>query len=157
MIFTTTHRYSSLVPNEDLVNRLTGNKVHIHNLDFEVIRDEQSLSIIPFSEEENTLKTLPITQVDVQKDGNKTKVVITSKMRKIDSGGPMLVMLFCTFLLLASLVLLYIGGEPQITYTLLGMGMSIFVIFCIRMQMGYFDYVRKIRNYVKSNLGVQFG
>jgi len=157
MIFTTTHSYDSSIPNEDLINRLNGNHLHIHNLDFEVLEKDHSLSIIPHAEEESAIKTLPITQVDVKKDGNKTKVIITSKMRKIDSGGPMLVMLFCSFLFLASFASLYVGRERQITYALLGIGLSIFIAFCVRMQTGYFDYVRKIHNYVKSNLGPRLG
>lgn len=73
-------------------------------------------------------------------------------MRQIDSGGPILVIAFCAFMLLASLVLLYVGREREITYTMLGISASIFAIFCLRMQTGYYDYVRKINDYVKSNL-----
>jgi len=50
----------------------------------------------------------------------------------------------------ASIVLLYVGNEPLITYTLLGISIFIFAVFWIRMEMGYFDYVRKIRAYVKG-------
>ena len=73
-------------------------------------------------------------------------------MRKIDSGGPQLIVIFSSFLIVAAIILLFVGGERQITYTLLGIGTLIFTIFFIRMQMGYFDYVRKIRNYIKNSL-----
>ena len=73
-------------------------------------------------------------------------------MRKIDSGGPQLVVIFCAFMFIASFILLYVGGERMITYTLLGIASTIFAVFLVRMQMGYFDYVRKIRAFVKSRL-----
>ena len=155
MIFTTTQRYHSSLPEQDFIHRMTGNHVHIHDLDFEVLDKGHSLSIIPHAEDEQAIKTLPITHVNVKKSGNETNVTITSKMRKIDSGGPLLVLIFCAFLFIASFALLYVGRERQITYTLMGIGLSIFIIFYVRLQMGYFDYVRKIRNYVKSNLEVQ--
>jgi len=155
MIFTTTQRYHSSLPEEDFINRMTGKHVNIHNLDFEVLKKDHSLSIIPHAEEEQAIKTLPITHVDVKKNGNETNVVITSKMRRIDSGGPILILLFCAFLFIASFALLYVGRERQITYTLLGIGLAIFITFYVRLQMGYFDYVRKIRMYVKSKLELQ--
>lgn len=48
-------------------------------------------------------------------------------------------------------MLLYVG-EPSIAYTLMGASVGIFTIFWVRMEMGYFDYVRKIRAHVKSKL-----
>jgi len=155
MIFTTTQRYQSSLSEEDFFNSMTGKHVHIHNLDFEVVEKNHSLSIIPHAEEVQAIKTLPITHVDMKRNGNETKVVITSKMRKIDSGGPLLILFFCAFLFIASIALLFVGRERQYTYTLLGMGLSIFIVFYVRMQMGYFDYVRKIRAYVKNKLDLQ--
>ena len=152
MFFTRTKRYQSCIPTEAAKSRLIGNHVKIHDLDFEVLEKDHSLSIIPHAEQVNAIRTLPITHVDLREDGNKTKVVITSKMRKIDSGGPQLIVIFSSFLIVAAIILLFVGGERQITYTLLGIGTLIFTIFFIRMQMGYFDYVRKIRNYIKNSL-----
>jgi hypothetical protein len=152
MIFTTTQRYHSSLSEEDFINRMTGRHLLIHNLDFEVLEKDHSLSIIPHAEEEQAIKTLPITHVDVKMNGNETKVVITSKMRKIDSGGPLLILTFCAFLFIAAIAFLYVGRERQYTYTFLGIGLSIFIVFYVRMQMGYFDYVRKIRTFIKSKL-----
>ncbi|MES2702787.1 MAG: hypothetical protein V4649_09120 [Bacteroidota bacterium] len=122
----------------------------IHNLDFEVLEDGSSLSIIPHAEQVNAIKTLPFTTVDLREEANGTKVVIRSKMRKLDSGGPQLIVIFTAFLLIASFSLLYVGGEKTITYTMLSIAMFILVVFSYRMQIGYFDYVRKIRQYVKN-------
>ena len=150
MFFTRTHTYHFLVPKQELKNRLIGKHVKIHNLDFEVLDKENKLSIIPHAEQVNAIKTLPVTSVVFHEEGNKTKVVVKSKMRQLDSGGPYLIIIFCSFLLIASVILLNIGKEPAVTYSLLGAGVTIFTIFWIRMEMGYFDYVRKIRAYIRE-------
>lgn len=152
--FTRTQKYDASIPKEAFKNNLIGKHVRIHDMDFEVFEKDHVLRIIPHAEQVTTIKTLPITNVDIREEGNRTKVVVTSKMRKLDSGGPMLVVIFCTFLLVSAVILLRVGGERMITYTLLGVGSLIFSIFCVRMQMGYFDYVRKVRAYVKSGLNM---
>lgn len=150
MFFTRTQRYHFPIPKEDFRTRLIGKHVKIHDLDFEVYERGQTLKIIPHAELVDDLKTLPITDVELSSDGNATNVIITSKMRKLDMGGPQLILLFCGFLLLASLILLMVGRERLFTYTLLGISTLVFTIFWVRMEMGYFDYVRKIRDYVKN-------
>ena len=152
MFFTRTQRYLASTPKEDLINRLIGNHVKIHDMDFEVYEKDHSLRIIPHAEQSEGIKTLPITRVEMNEEGNKMNIVVTSKMRKLDSGGPILIMFFCIFLILASFILMAVDGEPKMTYSLLGIGSGIFIVFFIRMQMGYFDYVRKIRSYVKSQM-----
>jgi hypothetical protein len=152
MFFTSTQKYQSSIPKEDVKNLLKGEHVKIHDLDFEVMEKGHSLSIIPHAEAINALKTLPITHVALHTVGNTTNVVVKSKMRKIDSGGPQLLMIFCAFMFLASIVLFYVGGERMITYALLAVASIIFITFMVRMQMGYFDYVRKIQAYVKSRI-----
>ncbi len=127
-----------------------GKHVKIHNLDFEVLEEDNKLSIVPHAEQVNAIKTLPVTTVDMKDDNKGTKVTVTSRLRPFDSGGPMLVMIFCIFMFAASIVLLYVGNEPLITYTLLGISLFIFATFWVRMQMGYFDYVRKVKAYVKG-------
>ena len=152
MLCTKTQRFHSSIAKEDFIHQMTGKHVSIHNMDFEVVEKEDSLTIIPHAEQEEAIKTLPITKVDLKKNGNEMDVVVTSKMRKLDLGGPLLVVIFCTFLLLISFVLLYVQRQAQITYTLIGISTLIFSVFYIRMQMGYYDYVRKISSYVKSKL-----
>ncbi|MFI5196379.1 MAG: hypothetical protein ACHQD8_04755 [Chitinophagales bacterium] len=129
-----------------------GNHVTIHDMDFEVTAKDHLLRIIPHAEQVNVIKTLPITHVDIKETGDKTNIVVTSKMRKLDAGGPMLIVLFCTFMFLASMALLYVGEESSIAYTLLSISLLIFTIFWVRMELGYFDYVRKIRAHIKSRL-----
>jgi len=157
MFFTRTHTYHFPIPKEELKNRLVGKHVRIHDLDFEVIEKDYKLSIIPHAEQVNTIKTLPVTSVVMHEANGKTTVVIKSKMRQLDSGGPFLIVLFCTFMLIAAGILLYVDSNSDRTlpYILLGISLSIFTIFCIRMQMGYFDYVRKVRAYVKDKANPQ--
>ena len=151
MLFTRTHKYTFAVSKEELTGRLLGKHVKIHDLDFEVLEKGSALSIIPHAEQVVAIKTLPITSVDLIADGKNTKAVITFKMRGFDSGGPMLVIIFCSFMLIAAAVLFNVAGEEKtLSYTLVGISAAIIVIFSIRMQTGYFDYIRKIRAYVKS-------
>ena len=152
MFFTSTQRYAFAIPKEDFRNRLVGNHVKIHDLDFEVYERGQTIKIIPHVEQVNDIKTLPITEVELRGEGNATQVVITSKMRKLDVGGPQLILLFCGFMLLASLIMMFVGRERLITYTFMGICTLVFTVFWVRMEMGYFDYVRKIRSYVKSRV-----
>ncbi len=151
-MFTRTQKYQSSTPKEDLRNRLVGHHVKIHNMDFEVYEKEQSLRIIPHAEQEEGLKTLPITKVEMKQEGDRMRVVVTSKMRRLDAGGPLLIVTFCTFMLIAAAILILVGGEIRIAFALLAIASSILAVFFVRMQMGYFDYIRKIRSYIESNL-----
>ena len=150
MFFTRTHTYHFPVPKDDLKNRLIGNHVKIHDLDFEIIDREEKLTIIPHAEQISDIKTLPITNVVMSEAGGKTKVVVTSKMRALDSGGPFLIVIFCAFMLIAASVMYLIIREPVVAYTLFGISAGIFTIFSIRLEMGYFDYVRKVHAFVKT-------
>ena len=154
MIFSRTYRYQSTRGADDIKGRLLGKHVKVHNMDFEVSEKDRVLRIIPHAEDETDLKTLPITHIEIKGKGDKTQVVVNSKMRKIDSGGPMLVVIFCTFLLVAAILFFVFGRSEYMNfvYTLGGIGAGIFLLFWMRMERGYFDYVRKIRDYVKNSV-----
>ncbi len=152
MFFTRTNKYQAPIQKEDLRSRLVGNHLTIHDLDFEVYARGQKIRIVPHAENVEDLKTLPITDIDLKEHGNTTEVVVTSKIRKLDLGGPQLILSFCGFLVLASMALLLVGRERMEIYTLLGICSVTFTIFWVRMEIGYFDYVRKIREYVRSRM-----
>ena len=157
MFFTRTHTYYFSVPKEDLKNRLIGRHVEIHHLDFEIFEKEHKLSILPHAEQVTEIKTLPVTSVVLNESGGKTKVVVTSKMHQLDSGGPFMVVMFCIFMFIGSLILFkFIPNELLLAYILFGISVSIFSVFWIRMEMGYFDYIRKIRAYVKEKANPTF-
>lgn len=148
-MFTRTRQYTFSIPKEHLKYRLLGNHITIHHHDFEVTEEEQSLTIQPTIEDSAEKGTLPITLVELKEEGNKTEMVLTSRMPSIQAGGQIVMMLFSVFLLIASFILLYVGHDPLITYTLCGMSFVVFVYLLIRLQLNYFDYVRKIRSHVK--------
>lgn len=149
-LFTRKHTFHFPLAKEELKSRLAGKHVRIHNLDFEVVESDGILNIIPHAEQVEAIKTLPITSVEFTEEGNKTKVVVTSRMRPFDSGGPYLILTFCSFMLIAAGILLQMKAEQVIAYTLLGISLFILILFTIRLETGYFDYVRKVRGYVKS-------
>lgn len=152
MLFTRTQRFVASIPKEEFKSRLAGNHVRIHDLDFEVYDKGQKLRIVPHAEQETDIKTLPITDVIFREAGDNMEVIVTSKIRKIDLGGPQLVLLFCVFLLSASAALYLVGRERMEVYALMSICIITFGIFWLRMERGYFDYVRKIRAFVKGNL-----
>ncbi len=155
-LFTRSHTYHFSVSEKELKRRLIGDHVRIHNLDFEVLDRDRKLSIIPHAEQVETIKTLPITSVVFSEEGNKTKVVITSRMRQLDSGGPFLLILFCAFMIITGIILLKMNREQIVAMTLLGISASLITLFTIRMQTGYFDYVHKIRDFVKAHAETQY-
>ena len=159
MFFTKTRNFNSPVPKAELKKRLMGSHVKIHNLDFEIVERDGSLLIIPHAEQEEAIKTLPITHVDIEERGNQSSVTVNSKMRKVDSGGPQIVLIFCMFIFIAAFVLRLVdkNGEWTVSLILLGSDLLIFSFFLYRLQTGYFDYVRKVRNYVMDKAGAQSG
>ncbi|MBC7553287.1 MAG: hypothetical protein H7257_04855 [Taibaiella sp.] len=152
MLFTRKHSYQSPHPKSTLKQRLVGEHVTIHDLDFEVMELEDAISIVPHAEQIVEIKTLPETMIDLVEREGSTRVVITSKMRRIDQGGPMLLLILCAMLITVSGIV-YFAFESKnhiASYVIFGSCIAIFTIFWVRLQMGYFDYVRKIKAHVLS-------
>ncbi|MEI8280285.1 MAG: hypothetical protein WCG87_11020 [Bacteroidota bacterium] len=143
---------------DDIKSRLLGKHVQIHKLDFEILEEDDTLKIIPHAEQETAVKTLPVTRVELVKNDSKTNIKIRCKIREIDSGGPYLLVSFSLFMFIGSIVaFLGTGGKGEyasLIYTMLAISVGMFTIFWIRMEQGYFDYVRKIREYVKKQCAV---
>lgn len=148
-MFTRTRQYQFSIPKELLKYRLVGNHITIDRKDFSVLENEQAISIVPTTETESGRTTLPITQLELKDDGNRTEMVITSRMHTIEAGAQMLIMLFCVFFLAASLILLFVGHDLMVTLSLCCISVLVFIFFLVRLQMGYFGYVRKIRAHIK--------
>ena len=151
MLFSRTYKYQSNMEIGDIKSKLLGKHVKVHNLDFEVYEKDRMIKIIPHAEQVEKLRTLPITHVEFNGNGKSTEVIVSSKMRKIDKGGPLLIVTFCAFMLIAGILFLMLGKEEYMyfTYALLGLSVGMFAILWIRLESGYFDYVRKIRDYIK--------
>lgn len=151
MLFTRTHEFALPISKDEFRNKMLGKHVRIHDLDFEVIERDFRLNIVPHAETITDIKTLPITELDFKDVSGKTKVIMRSSIRKLDAGGPQLVLIFCLFLFVASVILFFTAKDMKITMTILSICVLIFGVFWVRMERGYFDYVRKIRSYVKDN------
>lgn len=149
MLFARSYRLSTNSSVDAIKAALLGNMFKVHNLDFEIYESDKCIKIIPHAETEKDLKTLPITHVDLEGRGDTTNLKVSYKIRKIDQGGPYLLVTFCVFLL-AGAVAFYLNNEPTLSYLMLGIAVVIFGIFWVKMQSGYFDYATKIKNYLKE-------
>lgn len=153
MLFTRHYSFQSSMSEQEIKKRLIGQHVKIHNMDFEIYDKERMVKIIPHAEQETNIKTLPITHVEFKGKGANTQVLVSSKMRKIDKGGPMILLTFCFFMLAAALIMLLSIKEEGFeiyAFPMLAASVLVFIIFWVRLERGYFDYIRKIRNYVKK-------
>ncbi len=156
MFFTRTHTTLFPLPKDELIDRLIGKHVSIHNIDFEIFEEDGFLKVIPHAEQVEEIKTLPIAKLDLIAEGKNTKVVATFKMRRLDAGGPFLIVIFCAFLFITSITLMFVDrGQELISYSMFGAGSLILAMFSYRLQTGYFDYIRKIRAYIKGRVTQQ--
>lgn len=154
MIFNRSYTFTSPQSVEEAKDTLTGKHVDVHKLDFEIMEKDRLLKVIPHAENEERLRILPITHLDIIPDGNGSKIKMTTKPRRIDAGGPYLLVIFCIFCVIAG-VGLYLFKREEVLLPALGItavGLLVFIIFWIKMESGYFDYVRKIKRFVKSRL-----
>lgn len=151
MLFARSYRLSTNSSVDAIKSALLGKMFKVHNLDFEVYESDQCIKIIPHAENEKDLKTLPITHVDLEGRGDTTNLKVSYKIRKIDQGGPYLLVIFCFFLLVGA-VAFYIYNEHTLSYVMLTIAVVIFGVFWAKMQSGYFDYASKIRKYLKEKL-----
>jgi len=154
MIFRRYTTIQSKKKTEELKRNLLGQHLKVHVLDFEVVTKGEDLKIIPHAEYEDHVYTLPITRLKITNSTNGSTIKMMSKPRRIDIGGPYLIVIFCGFMLLAA-VLFYLFGHGEYTnmsYMLCGIAVLIFAILYVRLQMGYFDYIRKINKWVRDNV-----
>ncbi len=155
MLFKRTYTLSSRYSRDELKTRLVGDHIKIRNLDFEAIEDNRVISIFPHTEQVTEIKTLPITSIDMQDGDGNVKIVITSRIRELDLGGPQLMMILCSLLFLVALILNFAFkdfGHHLAAYIIFGVSVVILTVFWIRMQQGYFRYVRKVREHIISKV-----
>jgi len=154
MIF---RRYSTIQSNknaEDVKRYLLGQHFKVHVLDFEISEKDGDIKIIPHAEHEEHIYTLPITRLRFAPSSKGSTIKMMSKPRRIDIGGPYLIMIFVTFMVIAG-IMLYLLGEGKYentAYILGGLGILIFGFLWFRLERGYFDYIRKINKWVKANV-----
>lgn len=146
-MFTRVFSCQTSISKDALRSRLIGNHMNIHDLDFEIQEKNENLRIIPHAEQLDEIKALPITYVELREDAGKTRVKITSRMRKLDTGAPMLLMILCSVLVMASGTLLLLGERIASIFVLL-LSVIIYGAFRMNLEKSYFDYVKKIRSYI---------
>lgn len=151
MLFSRSYRLSTNKSVDSIKSILVGKHFKVHNLDFEIYERDKFIKIIPHAEKERDIKTLPITHMELEGKGDTTQLKISYKIRKIDQGGPYLIVTFCLFMLIGAIAFYYVN-EINLTYVLLGLCLVIFGVFWLKMRSGYFDYASKIKSYVKENL-----
>jgi hypothetical protein len=153
MIF---RRYYSIPSNQNADNlrkKFLGQHLKIHELDFEIFEKEGNIKVIPHAENDEHMHTLPITRLKFLESGNGTVIKMVSKPRRIDIGGPYLLMVFILFAILAGLMLIkFSKGEYDLTaYILIVSALVVFAVLWIKMERGYFDYIRKVKKWVKAH------
>ncbi len=155
MFFNRSYRFSSAQPADTIRRKLLGTRTTVHGLDFEIVDTDHGLRIVPHAEEVEAVKTLPVTRVNLKaRNDQKTDVTLFSHMRRIDQGGPLLVTFFALFMMIAGAIGYARGQAEYSLYTLplIGIGLLVFLIMWIRLETGYFVYVRKVRDFVKSQV-----
>jgi hypothetical protein len=153
MIFSRSYTLQSKKNQDEIRQYIVGQHLKVHDLDFEILVRDEDVKIIPHAETEDHIYTLPITRLRFISSGTGTIIKMRSKPRRIDIGGPYLIMIFVLFMIVAG-ILLFLLGEGKYTataYLLCGIAMLIFAVLWIRLEMGYFDYIRKIKKWVQSH------
>lgn len=154
MIFRRYYTFKSKQNAEFIKQKLLGQHLRVHQLDFEIFDKGDCIKVIPHAESDEHVYTLPITRLKIKSEGSGCTIRMLSKPRRIDIGGPYLLMVFVTFALIAG-VLLYVFGDGQYNnpaYVLVGLGAFIFILLWLRMEQGYFDYIRKIKKWVGEHV-----
>lgn len=149
MLFARSYRLTSSASADAIRKAILGDMFRVHNLDFEVYESDNCIKIIPHTENQSDIKTLPITHIDLRDTGNERSLRVSYKIRKIDQGGPYLLMIFCLFMLIGSIAF-YIYKEQTLALVFLGIFLVFFGGFWAKMQSGYFDYVAQIKKYLKE-------
>jgi hypothetical protein len=156
MIFNRSSSLQSKKSVSEIKSVLIGKNFLVHNINFEITDLHGIMRVLPHAEEiaGERILTLPVTRVILSDNSNGTKVKLSSHPRRTDIGGPMLLMIACILFFVVGLLLLYKGSADVRSASILMIGISatIGLLFWIKMEFGYFDYVRKIKNYIKGLL-----
>ncbi len=150
------YRYSTINSKKNanaLGATFLGQHLKIHDLDFEISEKGGDIKVIPHAENDDHVHTLPITRIRITSKGDQSVIKVRSKPRRIDIGGPYLLMTFISFSLIAAGLLFAFGqGKYNSTiYIIAGAAFVMFGLLWLRLEQGYFDYIRKIRKWVIDN------
>lgn len=150
MLFTRQFQFNCSKNAETLYKHFLGKHLTIHQLDFEVYDEGDHLKVIPHTENSDQIYTLPITKVIIAPDNKGASVKMKFSPRHIDIGGPYLLLIFIAFAIIAGLLLLWFKTNIQTAFILIGIALVAVAIMWYRMERGYFDYIRKIKAWIKT-------
>jgi hypothetical protein len=153
MIFNSSSTVKSTQSADELRKFFLGQHLSIHELDFEITQLGDVMHVVPNIADSSHMYTLPVTQLNFSSAGNTTDIKITSQPRRIDVGGPYLLMIFIVFAFITAFLLLKLGGGNynNTAYIMIGIAGIILITLYYRLYIGYYDYVRKIVNWVKDH------
>lgn len=134
--------------------RLLGKHMNIHDLDFEVMESERALRVVPHAEQIDSIMTLPVTRIDVVEKDGATQLKMVSHIRKMDAGGPILLMILMLLLASASAVL-WMAREHFFSMIMGSIFLAILLGFLYKLQVGYYDYVRKTQLNILKACGLE--
>jgi hypothetical protein len=154
MIFNRSFRLASSKNIITLKQNIIGQHIKVHHFDFEAVERENKITILPHAEDAESVTTLPIVNISLQEKNSKTYLNIETHPRRIDIGGPYILVILCLAAFLGGFLMALYGGETQQTTSklLMGIGLGVFILFWIKMEFGYFDYVRKLRSWVAGQM-----
>lgn len=150
MLFTRQFQFNCSKNAETLYKHFLGKHLTIHQLDFEVYDEGDHLKVIPHTEDSDQIYTLPITKVMISPDNKGASIKLKFSPRHIDIGGPYLLIIFIVFAIISGLLLLWYNTNVQTAYLIIGLAIGVLSIMWYRMERGYFDYIRKIKKWIKS-------
>jgi len=101
MIFRRYSTFKSAKNANELKANFLGQHFKIHDLDFEIMGDDDIIRVIPHAETEDHVYTLPITRLRFIPTDNGTIIKMLAKPRRIDIGGPYLLMIFVCFMIIS--------------------------------------------------------
>ncbi|MEZ5047748.1 MAG: hypothetical protein R2831_12240 [Chitinophagaceae bacterium] len=151
MIFRRYYNLKSKKSAKEVTAKLLGNTFNVHNLSFEITQRDNNIKVIPHAEKSEKIYTLPITRLKVTDNKTGSSIKMMSKPRRIDIGGPYLLLIFIFFAIVAAFVIYFYKKDYiNSAYVLAIVALFTFIILWIRMEMGYFDYIRKIKKHIQS-------
>lgn len=155
MIFNRSYSFKSSKSSAELKEKLKGEHLKVHEIDFEIFEKEGMLKVIPHAEKlDDKVLTLPITRLVFKDTGSGCEIKMKSKARRIDVGGPSLALFFLFFIFLVGLLLYIFQRGEYFKTAIIAMSLSAFgfIIFWYRLEIGYLDYIRKIKKWIVGNI-----
>jgi hypothetical protein len=152
MLFRKTNTIKSKHSPEVLRKLLIGNHTTIHGLDFIIKDDNDLIRVVSSLDDSEHIYTLPISRVTFNNTTNGTTIKLSSHPRRIDVGGPYLIIIFVIFAIIAGILLLVFGegNYDNTAKIMISVAAIIYAILYIRLQIGYYDYIRKIKKWIQE-------